>query len=81
LKTTHWTLTTAEHRRLRAAFLQPAITPSHAHHRTKHPADTPTPNGQTKRRHDALRRWKIKSAPPPARSAFPASPARFMGRF
>ncbi|MCF2049346.1 hypothetical protein L1K44_11705, partial [Escherichia coli] len=24
---------------------------------------------------------KIKSAPPPARSAFPASPARFMGRF
>ncbi|EOP1480614.1 hypothetical protein QSE78_000265, partial [Escherichia coli] len=38
-------------------------------------------NGQTKRRHDALRRWKIKSAPPPARSAFPASPARFMGRF
>ncbi|MGC8173453.1 hypothetical protein ACP3Q8_02455, partial [Escherichia coli] len=24
---------------------------------------------------------KIKSAPPPARSAFPASPARFMERF
>ncbi|EOO5701889.1 hypothetical protein FRO72_RS24795, partial [Escherichia coli] len=24
---------------------------------------------------------KIKSAPPPARSAFPASPARFMWRF
>ena len=24
---------------------------------------------------------KIKSAPPPARSAFPASPARLMGRF
>ncbi|MGT6459794.1 hypothetical protein ACRWUG_25280, partial [Escherichia coli] len=24
---------------------------------------------------------KIKSAPPPARSAFPASPARFMSRF
>ncbi|HFU8156282.1 TPA: hypothetical protein ACH7EK_004858, partial [Escherichia coli] len=24
---------------------------------------------------------KIKSAPPPARSAFPASPARFVGQF
>ncbi|MGI4929747.1 hypothetical protein, partial [Escherichia coli] len=56
LKTTHWTLTTAEHRRLRAAFLHPVITPSHTHHRTKQPAGKPTPNGQTKRRHDALRR-------------------------
>ena len=55
-KTTHWTLTTAEHRRLRAAFLHPVITPSHAHHRTKHPQTHQRPGEQSKRHHDALRR-------------------------
>ena len=54
-KTTHWTLTTAEHRRLRAAFYTPSSRP-HAHHRTKHPQTHQRLNGQTKRHHDALRR-------------------------
>ncbi|MEH3633513.1 hypothetical protein POW35_23415, partial [Escherichia coli] len=40
LKTTHWTLTTAEHRRLRAAFLHP-----------RHHALTRSPLYKTPRRH------------------------------
>lgn len=55
-KTTHWTLTTAEHRRLRAAFYTPSSRPHTLTTAQNTPQTHQRLNGQTKRRHDALRR-------------------------